>query len=77
MRDLLVDWRNNGCASVKERFVRAVAEGIYLRTPIRDSWPGTSPPARPASPYRRQWVGREELQRLADAALSNWPPAVG
>lgn len=77
MRDLLVDWRNDGCASVEERFERAVAEGDLPP----DADPGllaryVTTFASGIAVQAASGVGREELQRLADAALSNWPPAV-
>jgi AcrR family transcriptional regulator len=74
VRALLVDWRKNGFARVRERFERAVAEG--------DLPAGTDPAllARYVTILQQGiaveaagGVDPEELQELADAALRNWP----
>ncbi|MCS0603855.1 TetR/AcrR family transcriptional regulator [Streptomyces sp. LP11] len=74
VRDLLIAWRNNGHARIRERFERAVDAG--------DLPPRTDPGllARYVTTFAygiavqaATGVGREELQELADAALRNWP----
>lgn len=74
VRDLLAAWRNNGCASVRERFRRAVDEG--------DLPPGADPAllaryittlAFGIAVQAASGIGRDELQEMADAALRNWP----
>ncbi|MFD7135759.1 TetR/AcrR family transcriptional regulator [Streptomyces sp. NPDC059894] len=74
VRDLLVDWRNNGYSRTRERFQRAVDDG--------DLPPETDPGllARYLTTFAygiavqaASGVGREELQEMADAALRNWP----
>ncbi|SFR27911.1 DNA-binding transcriptional regulator, AcrR family [Lentzea waywayandensis] len=74
VRALLVDWRKNGFARVRERFERAVAEGDL---------PADTDPALLARyvTVLQQGIAVEaaggvdagELQELADAALRNWP----
>ncbi|WP_330275378.1 TetR/AcrR family transcriptional regulator [Lentzea sp. NBC_00516] len=74
VRALLVDWRKNGFARIRERFERALAEG--------DLPAGTDPAllARYIA-ILQQGIAVEaaggvdpaELQELADAALRNWP----
>ncbi|MFF5720680.1 TetR/AcrR family transcriptional regulator [Streptomyces buecherae] len=73
-RDLLAAWRNDGCCRVRDRFQRAVDEGDL-------------PPGADANLLARYvttlafgiaaqaagGVGRDELQKMADAALRNWP----
>ena len=75
VRDLLVAWRNDGHACLRERFQRAVDEG--------DLPAGTDPGllARYITTFgygiavlAASGVGRAELQEMADAALRNWPP---
>ncbi|MFE3036437.1 TetR/AcrR family transcriptional regulator [Streptomyces canus] len=74
VRDLLVAWRSDGYARVRERFERAVEDG--------DLPAGTDPGllARYVTTFAygiavqaASGVGRDELQALADAALRNWP----
>ncbi|CAM5288482.1 hypothetical protein [Streptomyces pseudogriseolus] len=74
VRDLLAAWRNDGCGSVRERFLRAVAEG--------DLPPGADPAllaryvttlAFGIAVQAASGIGREELQAMADAALRTWP----
>ncbi|GAA2736619.1 TetR/AcrR family transcriptional regulator [Actinocorallia aurantiaca] len=74
VRDLLAAWRNNGCSRLRERFQRAVDDG--------DLEPETDPGllaryvttlAFGIAVQAASGVGREELQRMADAALRNWP----
>jgi AcrR family transcriptional regulator len=76
VRDLLASWRNDGYARVRDRFRRAVEEG--------DLPAGTDPDllARYVTAVgyglavqAASGVGRDELQRTADAALRTWPPA--
>ncbi|MCW8098414.1 MULTISPECIES: TetR/AcrR family transcriptional regulator [Streptomyces] len=75
VRDLLVDWRNDGYAHLRERFQRAVDEGDLPA----DTDPGLL--ARYVTTFgygiavqAASGVGRDELQEMADAALRNWPP---
>ncbi|WP_369034131.1 MULTISPECIES: TetR/AcrR family transcriptional regulator [Streptomyces] len=75
VRDLLADWRNNGCASIQERLQRAVDEGDL--PPEAD--PGLlarylTTMAFGISVQAASGIGRDELQTMADAALRNWPP---
>ncbi|GAA3657191.1 TetR/AcrR family transcriptional regulator [Streptomyces fenghuangensis] len=74
VRDLLADWRNNGCSRLRERFQRAVDEGELP--------PGADPGllaryvttlAFGIAVQAASGVAREELQETADAALRNWP----
>ncbi|MDN3358170.1 TetR/AcrR family transcriptional regulator [Actinomadura sp. DC4] len=73
-RDLLVAWRDDGYARIRERFQRAADDGDL------------PPEADPALLARyvtaltygiavqaASGVGRDELQEMADAALRNWP----
>ncbi|MEW2117296.1 TetR/AcrR family transcriptional regulator [Streptomyces sp. NPDC005474] len=76
IRGLLIDWRDNACCRVRERFQRAVDEGDLPA----DADPGLL--ARYITTFAygmavqaASGVCREELQKLADAALRNWPPA--
>ncbi|ANZ43353.1 TetR family transcriptional regulator [Lentzea guizhouensis] len=74
-RDILVDWRAQGQAHLRDRFARAVREGDL---------PADADPdliARyvmtVANGMAVQAAGgatREQLLRVADAALRNWPP---
>ncbi|CAM5618536.1 hypothetical protein SVIOM342S_00542 [Streptomyces violaceorubidus] len=75
-RDLLADWREGGVAQLRDRFGQAVDDG--------DLPPGTDPLhiARYLMTFANgiavQATGgatREDLRRVADTALSNWPPA--
>ena len=74
VRDLLVAWRNNGCGLLRERFQRAIDDG--------DLPEGADPGllaryvttlAFGIAVQAASGVGRDELQAMADAALSNWP----
>lgn len=74
--DLLVEWRDSGYSSVRERFERAVDAG--------DLPPGADPAllaryvtslAYGIAVQAADGVGRDELQDLADAALRAWPLA--
>lgn len=74
VRDLLVAWRDDGCARVAERFRRAVDEGDLPA----DADPGLL--ARYVTTFAHglavqvaSGAGREELQELADTALRHWP----
>ncbi|TQM43662.1 TetR/AcrR family transcriptional regulator [Pseudonocardia cypriaca] len=76
VRDFLADWRNDGCSRLEDRFRRARDEGDL---------PPTSDPRLLArfvmtvsggiAVQAASGVGRDELRRVADAALVNWPPA--
>jgi AcrR family transcriptional regulator len=76
VRDLLADWRNDACIRLKDRFQRARDEGDL---------PPTSNPGLLArflmtvsagiAVQAAGGAGRDELNRVADAALQNWPPA--
>ncbi len=77
-RDLLVAWRTNGSAEVQTRFERAVREGELPA--------GTDPGllaryvtslAFGIAVQAASGVGREELQTMADAALTAWPVNAG
>jgi hypothetical protein len=77
-QDLLVAWRNSGCAEVQARFRLAVREG--------DLPPGTDAGllaryvttlAFGIAVQAAGGVGREELQAMADAALLTWPVNTG
>ncbi|MEU5843231.1 TetR/AcrR family transcriptional regulator [Rhodococcus sp. NPDC047139] len=74
VRDLLADWRNNGCSRVHERFRQAVDTG--------DLPAGTDPGllARYVttlvfgiSVQAASGATRDELQEMADAAMRSWP----
>lgn len=74
VRDLLVDWRNNSCSCVTERFRRAADDG--------DLPPETDPAllaryvttlAFGIAVQAATGIGRDELQEMADATLRNWP----
>jgi AcrR family transcriptional regulator len=73
-RDLLVDWRDDGYSTLRDRFGQAVDDGDL------------PPEADPAVLARyltaltygiavqaASGVGRDELQKMADAALRAWP----
>jgi AcrR family transcriptional regulator len=76
VRDFLADWRNDGCSRLKGRLQRARDEGDL---------PPTSDPGLLArflmavsagiAVQAASGAGRDELHRVADAALQNWPPA--
>ncbi len=75
VRDLLVDWREDAYAQLRDRFRRAADEG--------DLPPGTDPAllarhlttlAHGLAVQATSGVPREELQDLVDASLRTWPP---
>ncbi|MCO1660698.1 TetR/AcrR family transcriptional regulator [Pseudonocardia humida] len=76
VQDLLADVRNDACARLEDRFQRARDEGDL---------PPTSDPGLLArflmtvsggiAVQAASGAGRDELHRVADAALQNWPPA--
>jgi AcrR family transcriptional regulator len=76
VRDALTDWRNDTCSHLRERFQRALDEGDL---------PPTADPALLAryvmtvstgiAVQAAGGAGRDELHRVADAALQSWPPA--
>ncbi|GAA4228464.1 TetR/AcrR family transcriptional regulator [Actinomadura meridiana] len=75
-RDTLTAWRDDGRFRLRDRFQRAVDEG--------DLPPDTDPGllaryimtvANGIAVQAAGGAGRDELQRVADAALRNWPPA--
>ncbi|GAA3628522.1 TetR/AcrR family transcriptional regulator [Kineosporia mesophila] len=75
VRDLLAAWRNDGCNRLRERFQAAVDSGDLPSA----TDPGTL--ARYVSTLSfgiavqaAGGVGRDELQAMADAALTSWPP---
>ena len=75
-RDALIAWRNEGISRLRERFQRAVDEGDL---------PSDTDPALLAryvmtvsngiAVQAASGATRNDLQRVADAALRNWPPA--
>ncbi|MFJ8958475.1 TetR/AcrR family transcriptional regulator [Lentzea sp. NPDC102401] len=75
-RDILTEWRNGGQGLLRDRFERAVEDGDL---------PADADPDLIAryvmtigNGMAVQAAGgatREDLQRVADAALRNWPPA--
>ncbi|WP_345575141.1 TetR/AcrR family transcriptional regulator [Nonomuraea rosea] len=75
-RDVLSAWRDEGRSHLRDRFQRAVDEGDL---------PAAADPALLArylmtvangiAVQAAGGAGRDELQRVADAALRNWPPA--
>ncbi|MBB4688229.1 TetR/AcrR family transcriptional regulator [Amycolatopsis jiangsuensis] len=75
-RDTLVEWRAMGQAQLRERFRRAVEEG--------DLPAGADPEliarylmtlAHGLAVQAASGAACEDLQRVADAALRNWPPS--
>ncbi|MFT2014555.1 TetR/AcrR family transcriptional regulator [Streptomyces sp. 796.1] len=74
VRDLLAAWRNDGCCRVRDRFVRAREDGdlppesdpVLLARYVTTLVFGIAVQAASG-------VDREELQRMADAALRTWP----
>ncbi|MGW2329155.1 TetR/AcrR family transcriptional regulator [Streptomyces sp. NPDC001700] len=75
-RDALTAWRNEGTDHFRDRFQRAVDEG--------DLPPDTDPAllarylmtvANGIAVQAASGTCREDLQRVADMALRNWPPA--
>lgn len=75
-RDALIAWRNEGVSRLRERFQRAVDEG--------DLPPDTDPAllaryimtvSNGVAVQAASGATRNDLQRVADAALRNWPPA--
>jgi AcrR family transcriptional regulator len=76
VRDVLTAWRDAGCSGLRDRFQRAVDEG--------DLPPGSDPEvlaryimtvANGIAVQAAGGVSRDALQKVADAALRNWPPA--
>ncbi|AXK36861.1 TetR/AcrR family transcriptional regulator [Streptomyces armeniacus] len=74
VRDLLAAWRNDGCCRVRDRFQRAVDEGELPA--------GTDPGvlaryvtslAFGIAVQAASGVPQDELRKMADAALRNWP----
>ncbi|MFC5006783.1 TetR/AcrR family transcriptional regulator [Dactylosporangium cerinum] len=74
-RDALVEWRSNGEDAIRDRFVRARAEG--------DLPPDTDPAtlaryvatvAYGISVQAATGVPREALSQVVDIALAGWPP---
>jgi AcrR family transcriptional regulator len=74
-RDALTAWRNEGCSRLQDRFQRAVDEG--------DLPPGTDPGllaryvmtvANGIAVQAASGAGHDDLQKVADMALRNWPP---
>ncbi|WP_439656925.1 TetR/AcrR family transcriptional regulator [Lentzea sp. HUAS TT2] len=75
-RDILAEWRSGGQGLLRDRFERAVEEG--------DLPAGADPDlisryvmtiANGMAVQAAGGAAREELQRVADAALRSWPPA--
>jgi len=71
----LADWRNDACSRLRERFQRAVDEGDL--SPTAD--PGLlarflMTVSTGIAVQAAGGIGRDELQRVADAALQSWPP---
>lgn len=74
VRDLLAAWRTNGCSQLRDRFQQAVDDGEL-------------PPEADAGLLARyvttltfgiavqaaSGIGRDDLQKMADAALRSWP----
>jgi AcrR family transcriptional regulator len=76
VRDALADWRNNGCSLLQDRFQRAVEEGDLPP----DSDPGVlaryvMTVANGIAVQAASGASREDLEKVADTALRNWPPA--
>ena len=75
-RDALIAWRNEGESRLRERFQRAVDEGdlpsdtdsALLARYIMTVSNGVAVQAASGAT-------RDDLQRVADVALRNWPPA--
>ena len=74
-RDILAEWRNGGQRHLRDRFRRAAEEG--------DLPAGADPDliaryvmtiANGIAVQAAAGAVREDLQRVADAALRNWPP---
>jgi AcrR family transcriptional regulator len=75
-RDTLAAWRNEGTASLHDRFRQAVDEGDLPP----DSDPGVlarylMAVAHGIAVQAAGGITRDDLQQVADAALRNWPPA--
>ncbi|MFF5587431.1 TetR/AcrR family transcriptional regulator [Streptomyces hygroscopicus] len=75
-RDALVAWRNEGTAHLQDRFRQAVDEGDLPP----DSDPGVlarylMTVANGIAVQAASGATRDDLQRVADAALRSWPPA--
>ncbi|WP_328494397.1 TetR/AcrR family transcriptional regulator [Streptomyces sp. NBC_00414] len=74
IRDLLVAWRNDGYSRVRERFQRAVDEGdLPAGTDAGLQARYLTTFAHGLAVQAAGGVCRDELQKLADAALRNWP----
>ena len=75
-RDILTEWRNGGQGLLRDRFERAVEEGDLPADADPDLIAryvmtiGNGMAVQAAG-----GAAREDLQRVADAALRNWPPA--
>jgi AcrR family transcriptional regulator len=75
-RDILTEWRNGGQGLLRGRFERAVEEGDLPADADPDLIAryvmtiGNGMAVQAAG-----GASREDLQRVADAALRNWPPA--
>ncbi|MEU0941402.1 TetR/AcrR family transcriptional regulator [Streptomyces canus] len=74
VRDLLVAWRSDGHACVRDRFQRAVDDGdLPAGTDAGLLARYVTTFAYGIAVQAASGVGRDELQDLADAALHNWP----
>ncbi|MFE2182010.1 TetR/AcrR family transcriptional regulator [Streptomyces sp. NPDC059455] len=74
VRDLLVDWRNNGYALIRERFQRAVDDGdLPAETDAGLLARYITTLAYGIAVQAASGLGRDELQEMADAALRGWP----
>ena len=75
-QDILIAWREEGCAQLRERFQRAVDEGdlpAHADPTVLARYVMTV--ANGIAVQAAGGTGRDELQLVADAALRNWPPA--
>ncbi len=75
IRDVLAEWRDGGRLHLRGRFQRAVDEGDLPP----DADPGllaryVMTVANGIAVQAAGGAGHDELQRVADAALRNWPP---
>lgn len=74
--EALVEWRNDACRHLEERFLRAVADGdLPEGTSARRLALYVTTVAFGLAVQAASGVGRADLQEVADAALDNWPPA--
>lgn len=76
VRDLLIAWRQDGTALLRDRFQRAVDDGDLPE----DVDPGLlarylMTVANGIAVQAATGVSADDLQLVADAALRNWPPA--